>query len=84
MTLLVLLTLGAALGWFGAILLRHDSMRHSVVDILAGSLGAIGAPLVAHGKVDSHALSIESLFIGALGAVAVLASTALLHRKIAR
>jgi uncharacterized membrane protein YeaQ/YmgE (transglycosylase-associated protein family) len=84
MTLLVLLTLGAALGWLAAIMLRHDSLRQSLTDIAAGALGAIGGYLAAGGRVDSQAISIESLLLGALGAAVLLAAMVLFRRQMAR
>jgi uncharacterized membrane protein YeaQ/YmgE (transglycosylase-associated protein family) len=83
MPLLVLVTLGAALGWFAAIMLRHDSLRQSLTDIAAGAVGAVGGYLVTGGQIDSPAISIESLLLGALGAAALLAAAVFFRRQIA-
>ncbi|UIP07488.1 hypothetical protein LY632_03565 [Erythrobacter sp. SDW2] len=84
MTLLVILTLGMALGWLAAILLRHDSFRQSFADIVTGALGSLGGYLVAGGRPDSHAIGFELLMLGALGAGLLLAAVAFLRRQTAR
>ncbi len=82
MTLLVLLTLGAVIGWLTAIMLRHDSIRQSLTDIAVGALGALAGYLAGGGRADSHVISIESLLLAALGAAILLAATALFRRQI--
>lgn len=82
MTLLVLLTLGAVIGWLTAIMLRHDSIRQSLTDIAVGALGALAGYFAGGGRADSHAISIESLLLAALGAAILLAATALFRRQI--
>ncbi len=84
MTLLVILVLGAALGWLAAILLRHDSLRQSLADIAIGAIGSLTGYLAAGGRPDSAAIGLESLVLGAVGATVLLILSTFFSRQIIR
>lgn len=84
MTLLVLLTLGAAVGWLAAIMMRQDSLAQSLVNIAIGAIGALGGMVMTGDQPDSFAISVESLVFGVLGAVLLLAVAAIFRRQIVR
>lgn len=84
MPLLILLALGAALGWLVAIVLRNDSLRESLINIAAGATGAVSAFLLAGGTIDSRAIGIDSLLIGAAGAIVLVAVAVFLRRPFIR
>lgn len=84
MTLLVLFFLGAAIGWLAAIMLGHDSLRQSMIDILAGTFGSLAAYLAGGGHADSPAISVDLLLVGALGAAATVAAGAIFRHQFAR
>ena len=84
MTLLVLLTLGAATGWLAAVLMRQDTLSQSLTNIALGALGSLGSALVTGTPADSGSISVESLVFGVLGAVILLALAAVFRRQTAR
>lgn len=84
MPLLILLALGAALGWLVAIVLRNDSLRESLINIAAGAAGAVSAFLLVGGTIDSRAIGIDSLLIGAAGAIVLVAVAVFLRRPFIR
>ena len=73
MALLVLLTLGSAIGWMAAVLLKQDSVRQSVSHILIGAIGALLGQALASGGIPSDSIEPGSLLIGGIGSALSLA-----------
>jgi uncharacterized membrane protein YeaQ/YmgE (transglycosylase-associated protein family) len=84
MTMLVLLTLGAAVGWLTAIWTRQDSLAQSLTNIALGAIGALGGMVVTGDQPDSLAISVESLVFGVIGAALMLLLAAIFRRQIVR
>lgn len=84
MSLLVLLTLGAATGWLAAVLMRQDTFSQSLTNIALGALGSLGSTLVTGKPADSASISVESLVFGVLGAAIFLALATVFRRQMVR
>lgn len=84
MAILVLITLGAAIGWLASILVRQDSVGQSFSNIAAGAIGAIASFAVAGKSFDSATLDPESLALGVVGAAILVAIVAVFRRQIVR
>ncbi len=74
MGLLVLLTVGAVLGWLGSIVLRHEGARAILTDIAAGVVGAICAGIAASSESLLVGLSARTFLIALVGAIFVIAT----------
>lgn len=74
MGLIVLLTVGAVLGWLGSIVLRHDRARVILTDIVAGMAGAVVAGAVASRESVLAGISAEAFLIAFAGAIGVIAA----------
>jgi uncharacterized membrane protein YeaQ/YmgE (transglycosylase-associated protein family) len=70
---LVLLAVGAALGWAATIITRRDDGRSIMTCVAAGSAGALVAGILASGESLVFGLSAVALLSGIAGAVVVLA-----------
>ena len=84
MALIVLFTLGSAVGWLTAILLRQDSVKQSFINIGVGAAGAVASYGLTGEGMKSGAVSPQTLIIGVVGAAVLLAIVAILRREIAR
>lgn len=84
MALLVLMTVGAAIGWLASIMMQQDTVRRSCTNIVIGAIGALLGYALASKKLAIDTLSPESILMGALGAMVLLAFGTLLQRRIAR
>lgn len=73
MGLLILIVVGAVLGWLATILFRIEDGRGILTNALIGVLGAIVAGLIAGKGVFLGALSGVALLWSVLGAVIALA-----------
>ena len=74
MGLLILIVVGAILGWLATILLRIEDGRGILTNALVGVLGAFVAGLIAGNGVFLGALSGMALLWSVLGAVLALAA----------
>lgn len=77
MALVLLVVVGAALGWLAAIVMRTESTRGIVLNVLAGIGGALIAglivsPLLGRGGLLEGPYSADLLLISLVGSVIVL------------
>lgn len=72
MGLLILIVVGAILGWLATILLRIEDGRDILTNALVGVLGAILAGMIAGNGVFLGALSGMALLWSVIGAVVAL------------
>ena len=84
MALIVLFTLGSAVGWLAAILLRQDSVKASLTNIGIGAVGAVASYGLTGKSIESSSVSPESLVFGVLGSGLLLGIVAILRRETAR
>lgn len=82
MAFLVLITLGSAIGWLAAILLRQDSVGQSFTNIAIGAFGALASHLIVGGGLSSSAIDPEALLLGGIGAGLFLALATVLRRRV--
>lgn len=82
MAILVLMTIGAAIGWLASILMRQDSLKQSLANIVIGSIGALTSFGFASDHFEIDTLSPQALVFGALGATIFLVITTLLKRRV--
>ena len=81
MGLLILIVVGAILGWLATILLRIEDGRGILTNALVGVLGAFVAGLIGGNGVFLGALSGMALLWSVLGAVVALAMFNLLKQR---
>jgi uncharacterized membrane protein YeaQ/YmgE (transglycosylase-associated protein family) len=74
MGLIVLLTVGAVLGWVGSIVLRHDRAKAIFTDIAAGVFGAVCAGAIASSESVLAGISGRAFLIAFAGAIGVIAA----------
>lgn len=74
MGLIVLLTVGACLGWLGSIVLRHERAGIILADIAAGSVGAVLAGAIASSESVLGGISARAFLIAFAGAIALVAA----------
>jgi len=72
MALLVLVILGASMGWFSSILARTENPSDILRQIAVGLAAALLAGLLANGGVMLGGLSLLALGAGTLGGIAAL------------
>lgn len=80
MGLLVLILIGAVLGWLGTIIMRVENTRGILGSVAAGIIGSLTAGIVAGSGVLFGALSGTALLWAIAGAVALVAVTLVLMR----
>jgi len=74
MGLIVLLTVGAVLGWLGSIVLRHEAARTILTDIGAGAVGAVVAGATASSESVLSGISARAFLIAFVGAIVLVAA----------
>ena len=74
MGLIVLLMVGAVLGWLGSIVLRHEGARTILTDIGAGVVGAVAAGGIASTESVLSGISARAFLIAFVGAIVVVAA----------
>lgn len=70
--LIVILLLGATLGWLGSVLLRQESRRAIVLNIGLGMGGALVASLLVEGTSLLSGVGVGALIAAFIGAVALV------------
>ncbi|MEP3051908.1 MAG: hypothetical protein ABJP48_04105 [Erythrobacter sp.] len=73
MALLVLIALGATLGWLSSIIVRAEAARSILVSIGLGSAASLIAGLLMNSGGPLGGIDFISLGVGALAAIAALA-----------
>ena len=81
MGLIVLLVIGALLGWLATIALRIEDGRSIFRNMVAGMIGALVAGLVASGGMFLATISATALLWAIAAAIAVIAIYNFAHRK---
>lgn len=79
--LIVILLLGATLGWLGSVLLRQESRRAIVLNLGLGMGGALLASLLVEGTSLLSGVGMGALIAAFIGAVALVAGHAMLGRQ---
>ncbi|WP_284124094.1 hypothetical protein [Parerythrobacter aestuarii] len=82
MALIVLLTLGSAIGWLAAILLRQDSVTQSFANIAIGAVGALASHVIVGGGFAASSIDPEALLLGGIGAGLFLAVATVFRRRV--
>ncbi|TRD11206.1 hypothetical protein FGU71_04625 [Erythrobacter insulae] len=72
MALLVLIVLGATLGWLASIIARHETPRVILRQIGAGLVGTLATGLFANDWTIVGGLSLIALGVGFAGGVVIL------------
>jgi len=73
MGLLILLVMGATLGWLAAIVLQRDSRDGILRNVGAGMVGAIVAGSVMNPDTILRGISATALLLAVVGAAALIA-----------
>ncbi|MHA6332186.1 hypothetical protein ACXYL9_00765 [Qipengyuania sp. CAU 1752] len=81
MALVVLLTVGAVMGWLASILWKQDTLRLSLVNMALGAASALLCNMALGFQLESTAIHSEALWVGAACAVVAVSITALLRRR---
>ena len=79
---LILLSIGAALGWLAAIIFKEQNGRTILIDIAAGTIGAMIAGLAVNASTLMNELSASTFLYGCLGACASIAISKLVRRTL--
>lgn len=79
--LIVILLLGALLGWLGSVVLRQEERRSIVLKIGLGMAGALLASLLVEGASLLAGVSAWALLAAFLGAILVVAGHAYYRRE---
>jgi len=82
MGFLILLTVGAALGWLSFIVLKESGRRAVQLDMISGAAGSIGAGLVLSANPLIDQLSANTFLYGCLAAIAAIACSQLIRRML--
>ncbi len=85
MTFLLVIIVGAVLGWLASIVMHRDADQGILLNIVVGIIGAIIAgvvltPFLGGAPITAGAFDIRSLFVSFLGAVILLAIVNLVTR----
>lgn len=80
MALVVLLAVGAVVGWIASILLRRDTLRLSVANMAIGAAGALLGSLALGFRPDPDGIAVETLLIGVAAAALAVTVVAFLQR----
>ena len=86
MGLVFLVVLGAILGWLAAIIMRADSMRATLLNVMVGIGGALAAglvigPLLGLGTILDGRYSIAGLLTALAGSIVLLFAVNLLRNR---
>ena len=81
MALVVLLTVGAVMGWLASILWKQDTIRLSVANMALGAASALFGNMAFGYQLGSPGIHSEALWVGAASAVVAVSITALLRRR---
>lgn len=79
--LIVILLLGATLGWLGSVVLRQESRRAIVLNIGLGMAGALLASLLVEGSSILSGVGVWGLFAAFIGAVVTVGGHAAIRRQ---
>ncbi len=79
--LIVILLLGATLGWLGSVLFRQESRRAIVLNLGLGMGGALAASLLVEGTSLLSGVGMGALIASFIGAIVLVAGHAVLHRE---
>jgi uncharacterized membrane protein YeaQ/YmgE (transglycosylase-associated protein family) len=82
MGFLILLSIGAALGWLSSIIFKEANGRATQLDIISGAIGAMSAGLVLSTTELVNQLSASTFFYGCIGAVAAIALSKFVSRTL--
>lgn len=72
MGLIILLVIGATLGWLASIVLRQEESQRILVCIALGSLGAVVGGLLSNSESILAGISPTALLIAVVSAIALL------------
>jgi len=81
---LILIVIGAALGWLGTIVLRIEDGRRILGQMLAGTVGSLLAGLFVGNASIVGGVSGTALAWATIGALAAIAAYNLLRRQLAQ
>lgn len=73
MGVIILLAAGALLGWFAAIMLRHEDPRDVRFHIAAGAVGAVAGGALTSSNSVFGGLSAHALGVAILGSILAIA-----------
>lgn len=79
MSLLILLLIGANIGWLASIVMRNDRARDVVGNVGLGVIGALVCGALASSVSLIEGITPATLIAAAVGALALLAIVNLLH-----
>jgi len=79
---LILLSIGAALGWLAAIIFKEQNGRTVLIDIVAGVIGAMIVGLAVNASALMNELSASTFLYACLGACATIAISKLVSRTL--
>lgn len=81
MGLIILIVVGAILGWLATIVLRIEDERGILTNVVAGILGSLVAGLIASGGTFFSAVSAIALLWAVAGSVVAIAAICLLRQR---
>ncbi len=79
--LIVILLLGATLGWLGTVVLREESRRAIVINISLGTAGALLTVLLIEGTSILAGIGPWSLLAAFIGAIVPVAGRAVIRDR---
>jgi uncharacterized membrane protein YeaQ/YmgE (transglycosylase-associated protein family) len=82
---LLIIVVGAVIGWLASIVMRRDAQQGILVNIVVGIVGALLAgvlltPFLGGAPITAGALDLRSIFVSFLGALVLLAIVNLFNR----